>query len=418
MEKRRRARINASLAELKALLLEVMKREGSRHSKMEKADILEMTVRHLRHIQRQQFAAVANSDPTVLNKYNAGFNECTSEVSRYLHSIEGVDPDIRARVLDHLATCVANATGVNSEGERSFTIPNVASIRPMPTPQTTVSPRASDVDGSGVANVETPSSFGSPQYAPTGHVMPDFTPGKGMVQSNACEVSRSTSAPAQTATVTPLSAQQSSSGNVAIGGLQVIPTRLPSGELAFVLPQNVINSASQVPAQSYILPVFAGNTGMASMTSTVQPSASITTTTALPLPAQAQSISSNAQSHQHVAMATLQSSQQPAAPIRIDTSSTQSAFLSAPSILSMNGLSGTVNLSPNFPSASGQAGSSVQPAGTQYQPALPSIIMLPSNYGSLQQPFQGITPNLPGLVKPGEPFHIPSLKEEDVWRPW
>ena len=30
--------------------------QGTRHNKMEKADILEMTVKHLRQIQRQQFA--------------------------------------------------------------------------------------------------------------------------------------------------------------------------------------------------------------------------------------------------------------------------------------------------------------------------------------------------------------------------
>lgn len=54
MEKRRRARINQSLAILKALILESTKQtvngglEGSskHHAKLEKADILELTVRH------------------------------------------------------------------------------------------------------------------------------------------------------------------------------------------------------------------------------------------------------------------------------------------------------------------------------------------------------------------------------------
>lgn len=51
MEKRRRARINQSLAILKALILESTtknnKTEGQpKHTKLEKADILELTVRH------------------------------------------------------------------------------------------------------------------------------------------------------------------------------------------------------------------------------------------------------------------------------------------------------------------------------------------------------------------------------------
>lgn len=52
MEKRRRARINQSLAILKALILESAKNtnkstEGQpKHTKLEKADILELTVRH------------------------------------------------------------------------------------------------------------------------------------------------------------------------------------------------------------------------------------------------------------------------------------------------------------------------------------------------------------------------------------
>lgn len=48
MEKRRRARINQSLAALKALILDSAKADNTKHSKLEKADILELTVRILR----------------------------------------------------------------------------------------------------------------------------------------------------------------------------------------------------------------------------------------------------------------------------------------------------------------------------------------------------------------------------------
>lgn len=46
MEKRRRARINQSLAVLKTLILDSAKSDNTKHSKLEKADILELTVRH------------------------------------------------------------------------------------------------------------------------------------------------------------------------------------------------------------------------------------------------------------------------------------------------------------------------------------------------------------------------------------
>lgn len=94
MEKRRRARINQSLALLKTLILDSTRTEvnpskffnfsfypfhmtciflqNTKHSKLEKADILELTVRHL---QRQK---VLSSD--VRDKYRAGFQECAREV--------------------------------------------------------------------------------------------------------------------------------------------------------------------------------------------------------------------------------------------------------------------------------------------------------------------------------------------------
>ncbi|GFO08210.1 hypothetical protein PoB_003471500 [Plakobranchus ocellatus] len=48
MEKRRRARINASLAELRALIPDSVRKNNRRFSKMEKADILEMAVQYMR----------------------------------------------------------------------------------------------------------------------------------------------------------------------------------------------------------------------------------------------------------------------------------------------------------------------------------------------------------------------------------
>ncbi|KAJ3586162.1 hypothetical protein NHX12_012563 [Muraenolepis orangiensis] len=113
MEKRRRARINESLGQLKTLILDALKKDSSRHSKLEKADILEMTVKHLRNLQRVQMTAALSTDATVLSKYRAGFNECMSEVTRFLSTSEGVNTEVRSRLLNHLSGCMGQMIGMN-----------------------------------------------------------------------------------------------------------------------------------------------------------------------------------------------------------------------------------------------------------------------------------------------------------------
>ncbi|XP_043269708.1 protein hairy-like [Venturia canescens] len=108
MEKRRRARINQCLDELKSLILEAMKKDPSRHSKLEKADILEMTVKHLQTVQRQQLGTAVATDPAVLTKFRSGFSECAGEVSRYVSRLENVEPAVKQRLVSHLNSCVTN----------------------------------------------------------------------------------------------------------------------------------------------------------------------------------------------------------------------------------------------------------------------------------------------------------------------
>ncbi|KAK4304971.1 hypothetical protein Pmani_023114 [Petrolisthes manimaculis] len=128
MEKRRRARINTCLNELKSLILDAMRKDPSRHSKLEKADILEMTVKHLQAVQRQQLALAVAHDPTVLTKFRTGFTECAQEVTRYVSRIEGVEGGVRQRLLQHLGQCV---TGLSTMSPVSFTA--MAGL-PLPVP--------------------------------------------------------------------------------------------------------------------------------------------------------------------------------------------------------------------------------------------------------------------------------------------
>ena len=51
MERRRRARINESLNELKSLVLTSLNKDHSKFNKMEKADVLELTVNYLKSLK-------------------------------------------------------------------------------------------------------------------------------------------------------------------------------------------------------------------------------------------------------------------------------------------------------------------------------------------------------------------------------
>ncbi|CAH4028268.1 unnamed protein product [Pieris brassicae] len=107
MEKKRRARINNCLNELKDLLLDSMDKDPARHSKLEKADILEMTVKHLQTLQRQQLAAAIAADPGVLHRFKAGFGDCAVEVRRYLSRLASVPTGLRYRLGNHLNSCIS-----------------------------------------------------------------------------------------------------------------------------------------------------------------------------------------------------------------------------------------------------------------------------------------------------------------------
>ncbi|XP_037089599.1 transcription factor HES-1-like [Pollicipes pollicipes] len=83
MEKRRRARINDSLTQLKSLVLEGLKKDPARHSKLEKADILEMAVKHLRSLQTRPGTTQA--------LYREGYAECGRAVAEFLSRERGLD---------------------------------------------------------------------------------------------------------------------------------------------------------------------------------------------------------------------------------------------------------------------------------------------------------------------------------------
>ena len=99
LERKRRARINACLDELKDLMVFALQTEGESISKLEKADVLELTVKHLQKLKRQQMLAL---NPALdMDRFHAGYTTCATEVSRTLAST-GVDISIGSRLMSHL----------------------------------------------------------------------------------------------------------------------------------------------------------------------------------------------------------------------------------------------------------------------------------------------------------------------------
>lgn len=131
MEKRRRAKINTCLDELKSLILSALKKDPARHSKLEKADILEMTVRHLQHVQRQRLAQAVTANPAVLVDFRNGFSECAHEVERYIRRIEGVDCGVEQRLLCHVDRCVTNLEQMSPLTFAAVTSPAPMSLWPL-----------------------------------------------------------------------------------------------------------------------------------------------------------------------------------------------------------------------------------------------------------------------------------------------
>lgn len=71
-------------------------------AKLEKADILELTVRHLHNLRHQNVLGT-RAENSYAEKFKAGFRHCAAEVSNFLGV---VDQDTSAQVVKHLNTCI------------------------------------------------------------------------------------------------------------------------------------------------------------------------------------------------------------------------------------------------------------------------------------------------------------------------
>jgi hairy-and-enhancer-of-split protein len=112
LERKRRARINKCLDELKDLIVSSLQAEGENVSKLEKADILELTVRHLHRLRRQHSLGLT-PEAAYADRFRAGFTHCAAEVSQYLAAAVSssasplnIGNSTRTKLLQHLGSCI------------------------------------------------------------------------------------------------------------------------------------------------------------------------------------------------------------------------------------------------------------------------------------------------------------------------
>ncbi|XP_069013463.1 transcription cofactor HES-6 [Embiotoca jacksoni] len=117
VEKKRRARINESLQELRALIA-----DADLQSKMENAEVLEMTVKRVEAILQNRAQEVDAAYREVCERFAAGYIQCMHDVHTFVSTCPGMDPTVVAELLNHLLESMP----LNDEDLLRVMLPDVA----------------------------------------------------------------------------------------------------------------------------------------------------------------------------------------------------------------------------------------------------------------------------------------------------
>ncbi|KAL7990833.1 hypothetical protein Chor_014263 [Crotalus horridus] len=97
VEKKRRARINESLQELRLILSET-----EFQTKMENAEVLELTVKRVQGILQNRSLDDDKMQREASERFAAGYIQCMHEVHTFVSNCPGIDSTIAAELLNHL----------------------------------------------------------------------------------------------------------------------------------------------------------------------------------------------------------------------------------------------------------------------------------------------------------------------------
>ncbi|XP_042635537.1 transcription cofactor HES-6-like isoform X2 [Catharus ustulatus] len=140
IERKRRERINNCLDQLKETVV------GAFHldSKLEKADILEMTVKHLQNIQSSKMMADSKVGLEAQQRYSTGYIQCMHEVHNLLLTCEWMDKTLGARLLNHLLKSLPRSGEDTCKAAlRSLSPP----LQPLLTQKSALSPKGGSTRG-------------------------------------------------------------------------------------------------------------------------------------------------------------------------------------------------------------------------------------------------------------------------------
>uniref|UniRef100_A0A6A7G7J1 Enhancer of split mbeta protein-like n=1 Tax=Hirondellea gigas TaxID=1518452 RepID=A0A6A7G7J1_9CRUS len=165
LERKRRARINRCLDELRDLLVSVLQAEGEAVTRLEKADILELTVRHVRRLsQRRRLAlptpGVKHQDREDVVKFQEGFVAAAQQVQNFLLS-SNLEPTVSSRLISHLSSYATSIT------------PPPPTTTPASNPPSNVHPQSAQRSNHPVAPApHQPAPQSAPAHPPVHHQQP------------------------------------------------------------------------------------------------------------------------------------------------------------------------------------------------------------------------------------------------------
>ncbi|GFS22601.1 transcription factor HES-1 [Elysia marginata] len=161
-EKKRRARINNCLIQIRDLVCEGENDKDSDIDKMEKAEILEKTLEVLTRFRREcnssnlsscgSSSSSLHSSPSARQvmavRYASGFSSCAEESIRYIQSSRLVPAEVKAQLQNHLRSIarrmenrVVEVEAVPQVSPAPVQFPHQYAVHPYPTPMSAVYPR-------------------------------------------------------------------------------------------------------------------------------------------------------------------------------------------------------------------------------------------------------------------------------------
>ncbi|XP_055793085.1 transcription cofactor HES-6-like [Salvelinus fontinalis] len=164
IEKKRRERINCSLEQLKGIMVDAYNLD---QSKLEKADVLEVTVQHMEGLQKGHGSG-SPSGPSIgfesRQRYSSGYIQCMHEVHNLLKSCPGMDKPLGARLLNHLLKSLPHISSETGAGNTGGNGTN--GINGTPTKGIGMSNSSSGCIGGGTSNGGSPMSGSGPVSPP------------------------------------------------------------------------------------------------------------------------------------------------------------------------------------------------------------------------------------------------------------